>query len=268
MVGLAVIVGMAVASRGNFPLGLSIPGFMTGFLISSFSMVCNDYYDVEIDKVNQPSRPLATGRIARKVAVVAGLTFLLLGLASSAVTGLVTFSIASVFAFIAWFYNFWGKKKGIGGNMLVAASVAVPYIYGGAIVGGAFDILIWALATTSFLAATGREVVKAIADVKGDEMRNVHSVARRRGEAYAAKMGSFLFLLAVASSSIPALTGSLVRLALPVYMGLILVPDGIFIYLAKSISSNPSPQNALLVKKRALAAMLSGLLAYLISGIV
>ena len=58
MIGLAVIVGIAIGSPDMLFSRLSIYGFITGFSISSYSMIINDVYDIEIDKVNQPKRPL------------------------------------------------------------------------------------------------------------------------------------------------------------------------------------------------------------------
>ena len=59
MIGLAVVVGIAIGSPDMLFSRLTIYGFITGFSISSYSMIINDIYDIEIDKVNQPERPLA-----------------------------------------------------------------------------------------------------------------------------------------------------------------------------------------------------------------
>ena len=50
MIGLAVIVGIAIGSPDMLFSRLSIYGFITGFSISSYSMIINDVYDIEIDK--------------------------------------------------------------------------------------------------------------------------------------------------------------------------------------------------------------------------
>ena len=43
-------------------------GFVTGFAICAFSMVANDYYDIEVDRVNQPTRPLPSGAVSMREA--------------------------------------------------------------------------------------------------------------------------------------------------------------------------------------------------------
>ena len=260
MVGFAVIVGISVSAPNQL---LSVPallGFLTGFLISSYSMIVNDCYDLEVDRINSPDRPLASGRIHPRTAGVFAGIMLTLGLISSILIGLDTFIIASVFAAIAWIYNYQGKKQMLLGNMMVAASVAIPYIYGGATVGMIEDLLLWFLALTSFLAATGREIIKTIADVNGDAARQVKSIARVYGSRIAAYAGAFFFLGAVASTVIPILIGEVGI----VFTVLILIPDILFIYAAVRIIMDYSKLKALQIKKLALIGMIIGMLIFII----
>jgi geranylgeranylglycerol-phosphate geranylgeranyltransferase len=260
MVGFAVIVGISVSAPNQL---LSVPtllGFLTGFLISSYSMVVNDWYDLEVDRINSPDRPLASGRIHPKTAAVFAGIMLTIGLISSILIGLDTFIIASVFAAIAWIYNYRGKKQMLLGNMMVAASVAISYIYGGATVGMIDDRLLWFLALTSFLAATGREIIKTIADVNGDAARQVKSIARVYGSRIAAYAGAFFFLGAVGSTVIPILVGEVGI----VFTVLILIPDILFIYAAVRIIMDYSKLKALQIKKLALIGMIIGMLIFII----
>lgn len=264
MVGFAVIVGIGVASPKMIFSFYSLLGFLTGFFISSFSMVVNDYYDIEVDKVNRPDRPLPSGAISPNSAIKLALILLSIGIASSMLISLNNFVIASVFAFLAWFYNFWGKRRGFIGNIMVAVSVSIPYIYGGMAVGSADKpLLIW-LTLTSFLAATGREVIKTICDIKGDELRGVRSIARVHGLRFSSILGAMMFFMAMVSSWIPFITG-IVGI---VYAMLILIPNLIFVYASVKILKDPSEVNALNVKSISLLGMLIGLIAFLIGGII
>src|SRR5712692_4202314 len=85
LVGFAVVVGIGVSSnnyRDIFSL-TSLLGFFTGFFISSFSMVSNDIYDYEVDRVNQPGRPLPSGAVKLGQARNFSIILLVLGLACS-----------------------------------------------------------------------------------------------------------------------------------------------------------------------------------------
>lgn len=262
MVGFAVIVGMVVSGFPKASYLTAGLGFSTGFLISGYSMIINDRYDIEVDRVNNPNRPLVKGSVSIREAEALAASFLTLGLITSAILGWLTLLIASLFALIAWLYNYRVKRFGLLGNILVSASVAIPYIYGAVAVGASQDPLIYYLALTSFLAGLGREVVKTICDVEGDKLRDVRSVARMWGKKGAARLSALLFILAVCVSVTPLA----LRIVGVVYGVLVSAPIGIFIVLAAKILRDCSSENAYKVKRVALLGMLLGLLAFLLGG--
>ncbi|MCS7116949.1 MAG: UbiA family prenyltransferase [Nitrososphaerota archaeon] len=263
MVGFAVLVGVVIASPKMIFSPQSLLGFMTGFFISSYSMVVNDCYDLEVDRVNNPHKPLPSGKVTIKSAILLSIVLLMIGLFSAILISTFNFLIALTFAIIAWIYNSWGKRKGLIGNMMVALSVSIPYIYGGFAIGKLDDLLIWFLTIISFLAATGREVVKTISDVEGDKLRDVKSVARVYGSAYAARFSATLFLVAVTLSFLPIIF----RIVGLTYTLLILIPDAIFVYASISILKDYTPQNALRIKKVTLMGMFMGLVSFVVGGV-
>ena len=262
MVGFAVIVGMVVSGFSKMSCLSVVLGFLTGFFISSYSMIMNDRYDIEVDRVNNPNRPLVKGSVSIKEAEVAAAALLTMGLATSILLGWLTFLIAALFASIAWLYNYRVKRYGLLGNMLVSASVAIPYIYGAVAIGAADEPLIYFLALTSFLAGLGREVVKTICDIKGDEVRDVKSVARVWGAESAAKLSALFFILAILTSLLPIMLG-IVGL---VYGALVSAPICIFVGLTVKILKDSSAESAYFVKRVALFGMLLGLIAFMVGG--
>ncbi len=268
MVGFAVIVGIAVASNSFEKIFTftSLLGFLTGFAISSFSMVSNDIYDIEVDRVNQPARPLPSGKIKGKPAWAFAVFFLIAGLMASLALGPLNLGIAAIFALVGWYYNYHGKKLGLPGNSLVALSLAIPYIFGSVALSDYSVNLAYLLALTSFLAGLGREVLKGIADVAGDKLRNIKTVAIVHGTKIARRLVSLLFISAVISSTFPVLA-NLLGHALYVYLGLVAIPDLVFVYLAVRTIRMPADSESLKLKSLALLGMLLGLLAYLISGL-
>ena len=278
MIGFAVIVGVAVVApsktleleslgflTGFFVSSYSMVillGFLTGFFVSSYSMVINDCYDVEIDRINSPTRPIPSGAVSLRQANMFAVVLLLTGFATASFISLTNLAIAAFFALLAWSYSYWGKKRGFSGNVMVAASVAVPYVFGGVAIGKGDDIMLWSLALTSFLAGTGREVVKTISDVEGDKTRVVRSIAITKGEKTASRIGALFFLAAVSTSLFPLMLG----IAGIVYAILVFVTDAFFIYLSSKIIRNYTVEGAAKVKKLALGGMLLGLLAFLFGG--
>jgi geranylgeranylglycerol-phosphate geranylgeranyltransferase len=271
MVGFAVLVGIAVSSQPGHQIhsllsSTAIFGFLAGFSISSFSMITNDVYDFEVDKVNQPNRPVASGRISLRAAKLYAIPFLAIGLAAALLIGPINLGIAGLFATIGWYYNYHGKKLGLGGNSLVALSLAIPYIFGAIAFGNYTINLAYLLSLTSFLAGMGREILKGISDIEGDKIRNVKSVAITYGISKAKTTVSFFFVAAVISSGFPVLFGVLGR-GLAIYLTLVLITDGIFCYLAAKTLQHGTEPETRTMKNIALGGMLLGLLAYLLAGI-
>lgn len=257
MIGFAVIVGefissLVVTARAAFY------GFAAGFLLLAASMILNDYFDREIDAINEPNRPLPSGSVKSSEALSFALILASLGLLSAANTGPATLLLAILSLLIMISYNARIKQTGLLGNVFVSLNVAIPFIYGGFAVAKPT----WALAIFSllaFLSSVGREIVKGIADVEGDTSRGVKSVAVTKGSSTAAKCGAAFFLAAVALSVLPLLLGLVSYL----YVPLVAICDLGFLLTTYSILSNSSPRSAKRNKKYVLVWMTFGLLAFL-----
>jgi geranylgeranylglycerol-phosphate geranylgeranyltransferase len=260
MIGFAVIIGYFVSKPAAVSPAVIVLGFITGFAICAFSMVVNDYYDIEVDRVNQPTRPLPSGQVSRREAIGIAVVTLLVGFAATALLDVGAVLIVALYTLLAWLYDFRAKKYGVAGNLIVASSLAIPFIYGGVISGGVvLDSLLLFMASTSFLAGVGREVVKAMADVPGDQKRGVRSYASVHGLRSAAALGGAFFLLAVVTSLLPLL---LIQVNVFYKLGVV-VPDAAFAYLAYRIVTHPDVKGALSVKRMALLGMLLGLIVFI-----
>jgi len=260
MIGFAVIVGVFVSKPAQVNAVQGALGFLTGFFICAYSMSVNDIYDIEVDKVNRPDRPIPSGRVSTPAAVRLALLVLLAGVAASVLSlNPLAVVIALFYAFLSWLYNNSAKQTGLPGNLIVASSLAIPFIYGGVISGGNLTrSLLLMMALTSFFSGVGREVVKAMADIEGDAKRGVNSLARKNGLRFASGVGAIFFVLAVFTSWIPLALG----LANEFYTFGVVVPDAIFVYLAASILAGNDPANAHKVKRTALIGMAVGLIVF------
>jgi geranylgeranylglycerol-phosphate geranylgeranyltransferase len=257
MIGFAVIVGEFISSQ-VVTAKAALYGFAAGFLLLAASMILNDYFDREIDAINEPTRPLPSGAVKNSEALSFALILASLGLYAAANTGVATLLLALFSLLIMIAYNARIKRTGLVGNLFVSLNVAIPFIYGG------FTVAMpsWALAIFSllaFLSSVGREIVKGIADVRGDTSRGVKSVAATKGNSAAAKYGAVFFLAAVALSALPLLLGLVSYL----YVPLVAICDVGFLLTTYSILSNSSPRSAKRNKKYVLVWMTFGLLAFL-----
>lgn len=263
MIGLAVVVGIAIGSPDMLFSRLTIYGFITGFSISSYSMIINDIYDIEIDKVNQPERPLAKQIISINSALSLSLILLLIGLTSSLIISYYNIIITAIFSFLSWFYNIWGKKQGIIGNSIVASSMSIPFIFGG-IMTGNVSLLVWSISLIAFLSGMGREIIKTIADVEGDKIKGIKSVSIQFGPRNAMLVACGFIIISILISFIPVYL-NLIQIY---YIPLLILTDLILIYSVFLLSKNYSKSESLKVKKYILYAMLFGLITFLANSMI
>jgi len=266
MMGFAVLIGALLASReaigGNSSLNLSL-GFVVGFALTAASMVFNDYFDREVDAVNQPMRPIPSGVITPREAIVYGALWSLLGFGAAAATGPATLITAAVAWVMFTSYTVRGKRTGFPGNLLVSGCVVTPFFYGAVLLKGAVEANTLLFAAMAFLSNTGREVTKGIPDAVGDAAGGIKTVAATYGATTAAAISSGLYVTAVLLSPLPWLLGTVSALYLPI----VAVADVGFILSSASLLRNPTPVSSSRAKSHVLIWMLLGLVAFLLGGV-
>ena len=261
MMGFAVIVGasLVLAEPVTLEVGISLMlGFVTGFTLAAASMAVNDYYDMEIDKVNEPGRPLPEGVVKPREALVFSAFLTAVGLVAAVRTSVSCLALAAVAWVVAVSYNTRGKRTGLPGNFLVGACMAVPFLYGSLIVKGWLDQTALLFAAMAFLSGTGREVAKGIVDVEGDRSKGIRTVAISQGEKAAAILASFFFLSAVLLSSLPVFL-NLVRFW---YVPFVVVTDLGFLVSSVMLVRDPSRANAKRIKTLALVWMTLAMVSF------
>jgi len=258
MVGVAIIVSAVIT--GGIEVFHSwvnaVFAFLVGFTLTGASMVINDYYDRKIDLINMPQRPIPSGRVSPRSAIVFMGLLSVVGLYSSWVTSVETFAVA-VFAWIVMMaYSMGGKKTGFMGNLMVSTCISLPFIYGGILSRRILSSLLFSL--IAFLSNTGREIIKGIVDIEGDRSAGVKTIAVVQGAKRAALIASVFIFLAVFLSFAPVYLGVVSYWYIP----FVAVTDIGLIQCSIKILSEPTKQNSKKVKTRILYLMAIGLLGF------
>jgi geranylgeranylglycerol-phosphate geranylgeranyltransferase len=258
MMGVGILVGVVIAGgfRSSIPLEYLALAFVTGFTLTGSAMVINDYFDREIDAVNEPRRPIPSGEVKPNEAVAYSLLLSAVGLTAAYLTSLPSLAIAVFSWLIMMVYSAWGKRTGFPGNLMVSTCIALSFIYGGVIAGNVSTSLLFS--ALAFLSNTGREITKGIVDTEGDGARGVKTIAVAYGVDKAAYLASAFYLIAVAASTLPLLL-SLVSLW---YLPFVAVTDAGLIYGTLTLLRDHSRESSRRVKKQVLYWMLFGLLAF------
>ena len=219
LLGAAVAVGISHLSLHQFDL---ILGVIIVILFVGAGNSLNDFYDVEIDRVAHPKRPIVMGTISRRTALLSAGVMFAICFVTSIWINLQSLAIV-VFAIIGMvLYELKLKRAGLVGNLMIALLVAALFEFAGAVVGR--TDLAFVLALLAAIATLGREIVKDIEDMEGDVARKtLPRIVGAKKAGYIALVPTFA---AVALSPIPYLQNLLTYL----YLLVVIVADVIFVY--------------------------------------
>ena len=92
-------------------------------LLYCVGLVLNDLFDYEIDKEERPNRPLASGKISRKIATIIAIIFTAIALILSLLVSVTTFSISLLLLVIIFGYDKYLKNTNVGPFTIAAARV-------------------------------------------------------------------------------------------------------------------------------------------------
>lgn len=197
---ISVFIGAWVCGGIPSPVKL-ILACLSASLISAGGYVINDYFDVEIDKINKPYRPLVTGEVSKKEALSFSLILFSWGLFLSVFIKLSAIFIALFSILVLIYYSFKLKKTLFWGNFLVSLICALAFVYGG-IVGKDFR---WSLipATFAYLFHFGREILKDVEDQEGDKLSNAKTIPILFGVKPSLFFISFIFSVLIVLTLFP-----------------------------------------------------------------
>ena len=164
----------------------------------------NDYCDYNIDRINRPKRPLPSGRIRRRAALIFAIALVAIGIWLGALINRNATGIAILVGVALVSYAFWLKRTPFVGNLVVSGLTGLTFIAGGVAIDSVKGTLI--PATFAFLFTTAREIVKDLEDTEGDLKHNLKTLAILNPQ-LAVKTAIGFMALVILFSPIPYLFG-------------------------------------------------------------
>ncbi|HDQ44178.1 MAG TPA: geranylgeranylglycerol-phosphate geranylgeranyltransferase [bacterium] len=220
------------------PLSKLLLACLSGTLITGGANAINDYFDLEIDRVNKPKRPLPAGLVGPRRAYGFALLLFLSGIAVSLFIHLPGFTIALLSSVALYAYSRRLKRTVLWGNLTVAFITGLAFVYGGLAVGRTREALI--VGVFSFLYHLAREIIKDAEDVEGDRKDGVVTLPIRYGIPTALAVASGVIGLLILATSWPYLSGLFsIRYFLVVLIGV----DGFLVYVLFSMWRNRETKN-------------------------
>jgi chlorophyll synthase len=177
---------------GQHRLAFATGILLTGPLVCAASQAVNDWYDRHVDAINEPNRPIPSGRVPGMWGLAIAIAWTLLSLAVGATLGLRGVIAASVAIVLAWAYSappLRLKRNGWYGNLAVGLSYeGLAWIAGAALM-LAPALPSWRIAILALMYSIGAHGIMTLNDFKsieGDSISGVRSLpvqlgARRAG---------------------------------------------------------------------------------------
>ena len=266
LAGIAVLVGMivAVASR-NIILYQAAFAFAVAVLVCAGGNATNDYYDREIDRINRPERPIPSGRLKARDALLIGGVLFTIGILLSILLGVPCIILAVVNSVVLAFYAAHLKRLGIVGNLIVGYLVGSTFLFGGLAATNARELqALGVLSAMAAVSTVGRELIKDIEDMKGDSKIGLKTFPLSYGPRAAAALAIVFIAAAIVLSPVPYLLDLFGGL----YLTLVMISVIIFIGAAIIMARDQKPQVAGRASFACKVGMGIGLIAFLVGAII
>ncbi len=253
---ISVVVAALIAADTLSVAAPMMLAALSASLIAAGANTINDVFDLWIDKINKPHRPLPSGRVtpaaAQRIALV---EFGLGNLLALWLSGDML-AVALTFSMLLYLYSYALKATVLWGNFAVSLSAAAAFIYGGMAVDRPTEALI--PAGFAFFYHFGREILKDLQDQAGDKAQNAETLAVRYGAKVCVRFIWLNFTILILLTLFPFLMGwygwrYLAAVVIGVYP--------VLLYVMISVSRRQSPAHLNVLSNLLKADMLVGLLA-------
>ena len=193
-----------VVSTG-LPLASSLTVLLAGIvlagpLVCATSQAVNDWFDRHVDAINEPQRPIPSGRLPGRTGLYVAIVWTLLSLAVATVLGAWGFGAAVLGLALAWGYSappLRLKRNGWYGNAACAACYeGLPWFTGAALMAGALPDSRTILAAALYsVGAHGIMTLNDFKSIEGDRLTGIRSLPVQLGTDAAARTACIFMLV-------------------------------------------------------------------------
>lgn len=174
---------------------------LSAALIGGSANSLNDVFDLRIDRINRPERPLPSGLASPGLARALWAGGSLAGVVLSLWISYVHVAMAILSVVLLYGYSARLKRTVLVGNSVVALMIALALVYGGWAVGSPGPALVGA--GFAFLTTLAREIVKDVEDAVGDRGEGAQTLPVVYGLGVAAAAASAVVCLTILLLPLP-----------------------------------------------------------------
>ena len=190
------LVSSGQSARGHWAV-IAAGVLLCGPLVCATSQAVNDWFDRHVDAINEPGRPIPSGRIPGQWGLAIAIVWTLVSLAVAAALGRWVLAPSLVGMALAWAYSappLRLKREGWLGNSAVALSYeGLTWITGAAVMAGAVpDWRVFVMAGLYSFGAHGIMTLNDFKSVDGDRAMGIHSLPAVLGIEGAARLACMM----------------------------------------------------------------------------
>ena len=182
--GLVSLAGSCIALGGLPEIKIALLALFIPMMGWTAGLYLADFLDRKLDAIQKPHRPIPSGRIKPKEALLIGAIFAIAGLILSFLLGMNNVILVFVVALLVLGYAKISKSLGIMGNLNRGIVTVAAYFFGVFSIGQSIqeiEIHIWLLAIVFLFHDTNSNLVGAIRDMEGDEKGGYKTIPVKYG---------------------------------------------------------------------------------------
>ena len=253
---VSVIVAAVLCLPDKIPgLNVIVAAFAASLVMASGNIL-NDIYDVGIDKINRPLRPLPSGKLTIKEAYRLYILFIFISIVISSLLNEIVLVIVLISILILFIYSKYLKQIPLLGNITVAFLTGLVFIFGGFVVGNPSAAIVPSI--FAFTINLIREIVKDMEDVEGDIKAGVNTFPVKFGS----QKSKILVLIISISLILFTLYPFLTQLyKIEYFIAVMIFVNPILVYCSKNLFEDSSQKNLRKISNLLKLSMVFGLIA-------
>ncbi|MEM8767214.1 MAG: chlorophyll synthase ChlG [Pseudomonadota bacterium] len=190
------VISAGASATGSWP-AIAAGVFLAGPLVCGTSQIANDWYDRHVDAINEPGRPIPSGRIPGRWGLYLAILWTGLSLLVAASLGSIVFLAAIVGLLLAWAYSAPPARLKLNGWYGNAACgfcyESLPWITGAAVMAaGLPDWRIFLVAILYGIGAHGIMTLNDFKAIEGDRQLRIRTIPVQLGPDRAAKLACWV----------------------------------------------------------------------------
>lgn len=200
--GLALLTLIALKKHG-ISLDLAFYTFFSMALLGSAGFALNDYFDRESDAIIKPERPIPSGELSPRTALVTAGFLFTAALILAYMINRVSLLLVAVDALLLAIYSVYIKRwSGLAANMLVGLLTGTAFLYGEAAGFGTVTAASASMFPICF-GTIGGNILRDILSMDGDSKVNYPTLPLKYGVDTAVKVAIPFFIICALSTPIP-----------------------------------------------------------------